>query len=132
MAIVRVFFGKKIEFNQVNLKVTPKIRNLSFKKIISASFAYFFISTSFLFAFSFAILIPDYRMTMSQFSTVFHGIGAMILAMYIDPMISRSLDVELENSNWIENIYSIFIGRLLAYLLTSATFLAFYLYMYLA
>jgi hypothetical protein len=132
VAIVRVFFGKKIEFNQVNLKVTPKIRNLSFKKIISASFAYFFISTSFLFAFSFAILIPDYRMTMSQFSTVFHGIGAMILAMYIDPMISRSLDVELENSNWIENIYSIFIGRLLAYLLTSATFLAFYLYMYLA
>lgn len=132
VAIIRVFFGKKIEFNKVNLKVTPKIRNLSFKKIISASFAYFFISTSFLFAFSFAILIPDYRMTMSQFSTVFHGIGAMILAMYIDPMISRSLDVELENSNWIENIYSIFIGRLLAYLLTSATFLAFYLYVYLA
>lgn len=132
VAIVRVFFGEKIEFNKVSLKVTPKIRDLSFKKIISSSLAYFFLSTSFLFAFSFAILIPEYRMTMSQLSTLFHGIGAIILAMYIDPMISRSLDVELENSDWIENIYSIFIGRLLAYLLASATFLAFYLYTYLA
>ena len=125
VAIVRVFFGKKIEFTKVSLKFTPKIRNLSFKKVISSSLAYYFLSTSFLFAFSFAILIPEYRMTMSQLSTAFHGIGAGIMAMYIDPMISKSLDVELDNTAWIENIYSIFIGRLLAYLLASATFLAF-------
>jgi hypothetical protein len=69
-------------------------------------------------------------MTMSQLTTAFHGVGAIILAMYIDPMVSRSLDVELENSDWKENIYSIFVGRLLAYLLASITFLAFYLYAY--
>jgi len=132
VAIVRVFFGKKIEFNQIILSVTPTIRSLSFKKIMSAGVAYFFLSTSFLFAFSFAILIPEYRMTMSQLTTLFHGVGAGILAMYIDPMISRSIDLELENTVWIENIYSIFIGRLLAYLLASATFLALYLYTYLA
>ena len=130
IAIVKTFFGKKNKFNQINLEVIPKIRNLSLKKIITSGFAYFFLSTGFLIAFSLAILIPEYRMTMSQLTTVFHGIGAIILAMYIDPMISRSLDVELENSDWIENIYSIFIGRLLAYLLASATFLAFYLYTY--
>jgi len=69
-------------------------------------------------------------MTMAQFTTVFHGVGGIILAMYIDPMISKYLDVELENSNWLENIYSIFIGRLLTYLFASSIFLAFYLYAY--
>jgi hypothetical protein len=128
VAIIKALFGKKNKLNQVKLEATPKIRNLSFKKIAASSFAYFFLSTGFLIAFSLAILLPEYRMTMSQSTTVFHGIGAIILAMYIDPMISKSLDVELENSNWLENIYSIFVGRLLAYLLASSTFLAFYLY----
>ena len=67
-------------------------------------------------------------MTISQLATVFHGFGAIILAMYIDPMVSRSLDIELENLSWIENIYSILIGRLLAYLFASILFLAIYLY----
>ena len=130
VAIVNVFFGKKNEFNQINLEAIPKIRSLSLKKIAISSFAYFFLSTGFLIAFSLAILIPEYRMTISQSATIFHGIGAIILAMYIDPMISRSLDVELENFNWIENVYSIFVGRLLAYLFASIVFLAFYLYTY--
>jgi hypothetical protein len=130
IAIVKVIFGKKNEFNQPNLMVAPKIRNLSLKKIATSSLAYFFLSTGFLIAFSFAILIPEYRMTMSQSATVFHGIGAIILSMYIDPMVSRSLDADFEKSDWLKNIYSIFIGRLLAYLLATIIFLAFYLYMY--
>ena len=130
IAIVKVLFGKSNQLNQVNLEYIPKIRNLSLKKIITSSFAYFFLSTSFLIAFSFAILIPEYRMTMSQLTSVFQGVGAIVLSMYIDPMISRSLDVELENSDWIENIYSIFIGRLLSYLLASSIFIALFLYTY--
>jgi len=128
IAIIKVMFGKKHKLNHVNLEVVPKMRSLSLTKIITSGLAYFFLSTGFLVAFSLAILIPEYRMTMSQLTSAFHGVGAIILAMYLDPMISRSLDVEFENSEWIENIYSIFIGRLLAYLLASATFLAFYLY----
>ena len=131
VAIMKVFFGKKIVFDKVELDQIPKIRSLSFKKIVTSSLAYFFLSTGFLIAFSFAILIPDYRMTMSQLTTAFHGIGAIILAMYIDPMLSRSLDVELENPFWLENIYSIFIGRMIAYLLASAVFFSLYLYAYL-
>ncbi len=130
IAIVKVLFGKKNKLNQVSLEVAPRIRGLSLKKITTSGLAYFFLSTGFLIAFSLAILIPEYRMTMSQLTTAFHGIGAIILAMYIDPMISRSLDVELENSDWLDNIYSIFVGRLLAYLLASTIFLAFYLYTY--
>jgi hypothetical protein len=128
IAIVKVIFMEKNKFDQISLEGIPKIRSLSLKKIITSSFAYFFLSTGFLIAFSFAILTPEYRLTMSQFTTVFHGVGAIILSMYIDPMVSRSLDVELENSDWIENIYSIFIGRLLSYLLASTAFLALYLY----
>ena len=128
VAIIKVFFGKKNELNQLNLEVFPTIRSLSFKKIITSGIAYFFLSTGFLIAFSIAILIPEYRMTISQLATVFHGFGAIILAMYIDPMVSRSLDIELENLSWIENIYSILIGRLLAYLFASILFLAIYLY----
>ena len=129
VAILKVIFSKKYEPGQIHMEAAPKIRTLSLKKIISSCFAYFFLSTGFLIAFSFAILIPEYRMTMSQLTTVFHGIGAIVLAMYIDPMISRSLDVELKNSNWLENIYSIFIGRLFAYLLASITFLTVYIYL---
>ena len=130
IAILKVIFSKKNELNQVNMEAVPAIRNLSLKKILVSSFAYFFLSTGFLIAFSFAILIPEYRMTMSQLTTAFHGIGAIILAMYIDPMISRALDIDFKNSNWLENIYSIFIGRLFSYLLASSSFLAIYLYIY--
>jgi hypothetical protein len=66
-------------------------------------------------------------MTVSQLTTVFHGVGAIILAMYIDPMICNSLDENIKSDKWLENIYSIFIGRLLAYLLAIGVFLAIYL-----
>ena len=79
-------------------------------------------------AFSLAILIPEYRMTMSQLTAAFHGIGAVFLTMYIDPMMSRSLDVDLKNNHWIDNIYSILVGRILSYLLASLVFLMLYLY----
>ena len=68
-------------------------------------------------------------MTVSQSASAFHGIGALTLALYIDPMISRSLDIELQDSKWLENIYAIFVGRLLAYLLALIWLLGLYLYM---
>jgi hypothetical protein len=128
IAILRVIFSRRYEFNKVDLINIPKIRSLQLKKIFASIFAYFFLSTGFLTAFSFAILIPEYRMTVSQLATVFHGIGAIVLALYIDPMISKSIDIEFDNSNWVKNIYSIFVGRLVAYLLASSMFLSFYLY----
>jgi hypothetical protein len=130
VSIVKVIFGKKIEFDQIDLKDIPRIRTLSVKKIFFSSLAYSFLSAGFLVSFSLAILVPEYRMTMSQFTTAFQGVGIIILTMYIDPMISKSLDIELENIYWVKNIYSILIGRVLAYLFTSISFIVFYLYMY--
>jgi hypothetical protein len=131
VAIVKILFGKTNKLNLISLEVTPRIRSLPVKNIAISAFAYFFLSVGFFIVFSFAILIPDYRMTLSQLATVAHGIGALILALYIDPMIGRSLDSQLQDSDWLENIYSIFVGRLLAYILASILFSAVYLYTYL-
>ena len=128
VAIGKVLFSKNNKLNQISLEAAPSIRSLPLKKIVASAFAYFFLSTGFLITFSVAILIPDYRMTISQLATAAHGIGALVLAMYIDPMISRSLDVKFENTDWFINIYAIFVGRLLAYLLASFTFLALYFF----
>lgn len=97
------------------------------KKILTSAAAYFFLSTGFLIAFGLAILITEYSMKVSESSSAFHGIGALTLALYIDPMISRSLDIELQQFKWLENIYSIFVGRLLAYLLALIMLLSLYL-----
>jgi len=129
IAILKVILGEKInKTKKINIESSPKIFTLSWKKIMYAAFAYFFLSTGFLISFSFAILIPEYRMTVSQLTTVFHGIGAIILAMYIDPMICDSLDSGKNDDKWLNNIYSIFIGRLLAYLLAFAIFLCVYFF----
>jgi len=130
IAIIKLFWSKGVEFTPIDFRAKPRMKDLSLKKIATSGLAYFFLSTGFLIAFSLAILIPEYRMTMSQLTTAFHGIGAIILAMYIDPMISRSLDVDLENHYWVANIYAIFIGRILAYPLATIVFLVLYLYAY--
>ena len=130
VSLFKVLFNKKRKLKYKNIDYIPKIRTLSLKKCATSCFAYFFLSTGFLFSFSLAILIPDYRMTMSQLSTAFHGIGAIVLALFIDPMLCRSLDVVMKNSDWIDNIYSIFVGRLMAYLLSSILFIIFYLNIY--
>ena len=128
IAITKVLFRKGEAIEKKELLYKPKLKHLQMKKIFASCFSYFFLSTGFLIAFSLAIINPDYRMTMSQLTTVFHGIGAVFLAMYIDPMISRSLDISLGNNNWIDNVYSILIGRILSYLCASLVFIALYLY----
>jgi len=128
VAILKVLARRGSLKEKVNLEYQPKLKHLSLNKILASCFSYFFLSTGFLIAFSLAILIPEYRMTMSQSATVFHGIGAVFLAMYIDPMMSRSLDISLENNHWVDNVYSILVGSILSYLLASLAFFGLYLY----
>jgi len=130
-AIFKVITRKKTTEKRVHLTHFPKLRELSVKKILTSTISYFFLSTGFLIAFSMAILIPEYRMTMSQLTTAFHGIGAIFLAMYIDPMMSKSLDIKTQNNQWVNNIYSIIIGRSLSYLFSFSVFLGLYLYAWL-
>jgi len=130
-AILKVITRKQILVDLAQLSYTPKLRDLSNKKIFASTVAYFFLSAGFLIAFSLAILIQEYRMTMSQTTTVFHGIGAVFFAIYIDPMMSKSLDVKIQNKQWVTNIYSILLGRSLAYMGSFLVFLGLYLYAWL-
>jgi len=87
------------------------------KKTLLACFAYLFLISGFFVAFLLAILYPDNRLTLSQFTALFHGIGAILVAVYIDPMLSRSIDIYDDHATWINNTYSIIFGRVLSYLL---------------
>ena len=46
-------------------------------------------------------------------------------------MMSKSLDVKIQNKQWVTNIYSILLGRSLAYMGSFLVFLGLYLYAWL-
>ena len=61
-------------------------------------------------------MFPENRLTLSQFTAAFHGFGAVIFALYLDPMLSRSIDTYSDDTTWLKNVYSILVGRMLSYL----------------
>ena len=86
------------------------------KKTLVSFLAYIFLTTGFFNAFMLAVLFPENRLTLSQFTAAFHGFGAVILAFYLDPMLSRSIDTYSDDITWLKNVYSILLGRVLSYL----------------
>ena len=109
---------KSIEFkNKISFSKTRR------KKLYVSIVSYFFLGTGFLLSFAIATVYSEFRMTISQLTSVFHGIGAIILSFYIDPFLSKSIDTVKRNEKWIDNLSSIFFGRLIAYLLATFLFL---------
>ena len=92
------------------------IDKIVLKKTSVSFVAYIFLITGFFNAFMLAVLFPENRLTLSQFTTIFHGIGALLFAFYIDPMLSRSIDTYSDDISWLKNVYSILIGRMMSYL----------------
>lgn len=86
-----------------------------FNKTLVSFIAYIFLTTGFFIAFMLAVLFPENRLTLSQFTAFFHGFGAVIFAFYLDPMLSRSIDSYSDNVTWLKNVYSILLGRALSY-----------------
>ncbi len=114
IAIVKSFF------NNDTIVETKKCENFSLNKIVVKKtlvslVAYLFLTTGFFIAFFLAIIFPENRLTMSQFTATFHGLGAVIFAFYLDPMLSRSIDSSKDEESWIKNVYSILVGRALSY-----------------
>ena len=99
------------------------------KKTLVSFLAYIFLTTGFFNAFMLAVLFPENRLTLSQFTAAFHGFGAVILAFYLDPMLSRSIDTYADNTTWLKNVYSILLGRVLSYLLMIILLLIFLYYL---
>jgi hypothetical protein len=123
-AITRVFFNKH-KINPNSLVSIPRFSMVYIvqKKTMVSFAAYTFLSTGYFVTFYLALIYNDYRLTFSQFSPVFHGVGAMILAFYIDPMLSRSIDKASDDESWLTNVYSIFLGRVLSYFISSIAFI---------
>lgn len=116
-----IFFNKqKKEFVSCETFSKSEIIN---KKVVISFFAYSFLVTGFFIAFLLAIQFPEYQLTLSQSTAVFHGIGAVIIAFYLDPMLSRSIDRLDENTVWLRNAYSIILGRILSYLVACIFFI---------
>ena len=99
------------------------------KKTLVSFLAYIFLITGFFIAFMLAVLFPENRLTLSQFTAAFHGFGAVIFAFYLDPMLSRSIDTYSDNATWLKNVYSILFGRVLSYLAIIIALLIFLYYL---
>ena len=99
------------------------------KKTLVSFLAYIFLTTGFFNAFMLAVLFPENRLTLSQFTAAFHGFGGIMLAFYLDPMLSRSIDTYSDNVTWLKNVYSILLGRTLSYLVMIISILIFLFYL---
>tara|TARA_B100000787_G_C16189995_1_gene296889 strand:+ start:1545 stop:2315 length:771 start_codon:yes stop_codon:yes gene_type:complete len=116
VAILKSLFNKNTELNQ-DVCASFTFDKLILKKTLVSFSAYIFLITGFFIAFMLAVLFPENRLTLSQFTAAFHGFGAIIFAFYLDPMLSRSIDSYSDDVSWLQNIYSILVGRALSYLI---------------
>jgi hypothetical protein len=114
-AILRALIDNKLSFDFKSCNSFSK-EKIIFKKVIVSFIAYLFLITGFFVAFMLAIMYPENRLTLSQFTATFHGFGAIIVAFYLDPMLSRSIDNRTDDVVWLNNVYSILLGRSLSYL----------------
>jgi len=120
------FIGKeKFSFDTCALF---SFKMLRMKKVIVSFVAYSFLVTGFFVAFSLAIIFPEYQLTLSQSTAVFHGFGAVIVAFYLDPMLSRSMDKLDNDQEWLINAYSILFGRAISYFVSCISFTVFLLF----
>ena len=128
IAILKSLINKKTDFNA---KVCNDFtfEKVVFKKTLVSFIAYIFLITGFFIAFMLAVLFPENRLTLSQLTATFHGFGAVIFAFYLDPMLSRSIDSYKDDVSWLENVYSILLGRTLSYLAMIILLLIFLYYL---
>ena len=131
IAFINATLSRNItQFAAKDLSERFSFRSVVLKKVLIAFSAYCFLSSGFFISFLLALEFIEYRLTLSQFTAAFHGIGAIIVSFYLDPMLSKSIDEVEDESLWMWDLFSIVYGRMLAYLATSIIFLSIYLLFY--
>ena len=115
IAVLKVLISKNKELNKKDCDHFT-FDKIILKKTLVSFLAYIFLITGFFNAFLLAVMFPENRLTLSQFTAAFHGFGGVLLAFYIDPMLSRSIDTYSDNVTWLKNVYSILLGRIFSYL----------------
>ena len=122
-AILKAIFRKRIIKPNSQLSISIfSMKYIAPKKTIISFVAYTFLTTGFFITFMLALIFFDYRLTISQFAVVFHGFGAILVGFYLDPMLSRSIDIADDDESWLVNTYSIIFGRVLSYFVSSVVF----------
>ena len=129
IALLKSIIIKKIDLEAYEFKNCDpfSLNKILLKKTFVSFLAYIFLITGFFISFMLAVLYPDSRLNLSQFTAVFHGFGAVIFAFYLDPMLSRSIDTHSDDISWLQNVYSILMGRMLSYLAVITLLLIFLL-----
>jgi len=126
LSIAKALFNKD-KISLENFDFDFKLSDINLPQMIKSTLGYFLLSVAFLVSFSFAILYSEYRLTISQLTTILQGLGGLIIVFYVDPLFSKKLDERIESETWKHNFYSIMIGRLMAFFISSITFVvAFY------
>ena len=115
IAVLKALISKNKELNKKDCDHFT-FDKIILKKTLVSFLAYIFLITGFFNAFLLAVMFPENRLTLSQFTAAFHGFGAVIFALYLDPMLSRSIDTYSDNVTWLKNVYSILLGRIFSYL----------------
>ena len=128
IAILKSIISKKTDLNMKNCEGFT-FDKIILKKTLVSFLAYIFLITGFFNAFMLAVLFPENRLTLSHLTAAFHGFGAVILAFYLDPMLSRSIDTYKDDTTWLKNVYSILFGRVLSYLAIIIVLLIFLYYL---
>ena len=128
IAIIKSLISKKTD---LNIKSCDgfSFDKIILKKTLVSVLAYLFLITGFFNAFMLAVLFPENRLTVSGFTAAFHGFGAVIFSLYLDPMLSRSIDTYSDDVTWLKNVYSILLGRTLSYLAMIISILIFIYYL---
>lgn len=128
LSLVKSLFLKTKKDKNLKQMDNFNFRKLTRKKVLISFASYSFLNTGFFVAFLFSYIFYEYRLTVSQFSTMFHGIGAVIVAFYLDPMLSRSIDETLVKRGWASDMYSILFGRTLSYFVAFLLFSTYYFF----
>jgi len=128
-AILKSLSLKKIDYNFVEMTTTFSLSLISFKKCFFSFIAYAFITSSYFIIFLLSIYFIEHRLTISQFNIALQGFGTFLISFYIDPILSKSIDkIPMGDNQWITNIYSILLGRIIALLVMPFLFLIVYLW----
>ena len=128
-ALFKASSFKKIDFELIEMDTNFSINKVSIKKCFASFIAYSFVTSCYFVVFLLSIEYSDYRLTISQFSIVLQGFGTFLISFYIDPMLSRSIDNIVAGSNeWVVNIFSVLLGRVIALAFMGCFFWLFYLF----
>jgi len=126
VAFLKSLIGKRADYD-IKACNSFTFKKIIIKKTLVSFVAYLFLTSGFFIAFMLAVLFPDNRLTLSQFTSLFHGFGAVIFAFYLDPMLSRSIDTDSDDIIWLKNVYSILLGRTISYLVMVVLLILFFL-----